>query len=141
MVQITNDQAPNINRMTNSQLTTSKTFDLDARTEAFAFDCRQYIKLTLKTVASIEDTKQLARSSGSVAANYIEANEALSLKDLHHRIKICRKEVKESRVWLRLLASTVSDPDLARDLIDESLQLIKIFSTVLDKTNHKSFKH
>ena len=56
-----------------------------------------------KTLGNIEDGKQLVRSSGSVGANYIEANEALSKKDFIMRIKICRKEAKESRYWLKLV--------------------------------------
>jgi len=43
----------------------------------------------------------LVRASGSVGANYIEANESLSKKDFLMRVKICRKEAKESRYWLR----------------------------------------
>jgi four helix bundle protein len=50
-----------------------------------------------KCQSNIEDSKQVIRSSGSVAANYIEANEALSKKDFLMRIKICRKEAKETR--------------------------------------------
>ena len=48
----------------------------------------------------MEYGKQLARSSGSQAANYIEANESLSKKDFSHRAKICRKEAKESKLWV-----------------------------------------
>ena len=49
-----------------------------------------------KTLSNIEDSKQLTRSSGSIGANYIEANESWSKKDFQMRIKICRKESKES---------------------------------------------
>jgi four helix bundle protein len=56
-----------------------------------------------KSIISIEDGSQLVRSSGSVGANYIEAQEALSKKDFAMRVKISRKEARESRYWLNLL--------------------------------------
>ena len=81
----------------------SKQYDLEDRTLKFAKNVRALVKKLRKTVGNIEDGKQLVRSSGSVGANYIEANEALSKKDFILRIKICRKESKESRYWLKLL--------------------------------------
>src|SRR3990167_7353073 len=76
--------------------------DLEERTFQFARRCRDWVKKLSRTISNIEYGKQLIRSSGSQAANYIEANEALSRKDFAHRIKICRKEAKESCLWLRL---------------------------------------
>ena len=78
----------------------AKQYDLEDRTLAFARNVRAFVKKSHKTIANIEDGKQLVKSSGSVGANYIEANEALSKKDFIMRIKICRKEAKESRYWL-----------------------------------------
>jgi len=75
----------------------SKQYDLEDRTLRFAKNVRALVKKLHKTVGNIEDGKQLVRSSGSVGANYIEANEALSKKDFIMRVKICRKESKESR--------------------------------------------
>ncbi len=75
----------------------SKRFDLEDRTALFARDIRRFIGRLKRTPANIEDIKQVVRSSGSVGANYIEANEALSKKDFKMRIKICRKEAKETR--------------------------------------------
>ena len=85
-----------------------KQYDLEDRTELFAKNVRAFIKIVKKTISNIEDGKQVVRSSGSVGANYIEANEALSKKDFLMRIRICRKEAKESRYWLRLLDLDVS---------------------------------
>ena len=59
----------------------------------------------LKRYQNVEDSRQLNNASGSVGANYIEANEAISKRDFVHRIKICRKEAKESRYWLLLVAT------------------------------------
>jgi four helix bundle protein len=75
----------------------SKQFDLEDRTFLFAKRVRKFIKELPKTLANIEDGKQLIKSSGSIGANYIEANESLSKKDFILRVKICRKEAKESR--------------------------------------------
>ncbi|MDI6641454.1 MAG: four helix bundle protein, partial [Elusimicrobiota bacterium] len=85
--------------------------------------------------SNIEIVKQLIKSSGSVGANYIEANESLSKKDFVIRIKICRKEAKESRYWLKLLE--IKDSVIGKEreiLIKESTELIKIFSKILEKT-------
>ena len=79
----------------------SKQYDLEDRTLKFAKDIRSFVNKLPKTIGNIEDGKQLIKASGSVGANYIEANEALSKKDFIKRIKISRKEAKESRYWLR----------------------------------------
>ena len=71
-----------------------KNYDLEERTFQFAKNVRLFIKSLIKTVGNIEDTKQVIRSSGSIGANYIEANESLSKKDFVYRIKISRKEAK-----------------------------------------------
>jgi len=84
-----------------------------------------------KSVSNIEDSKQLVRSSGSVGANYIEANESLSKKDFLYRIKICRKEAKESVLWLNLLSDLNSDEFEFQLLINEAVELKKIFSTII----------
>ncbi len=80
-----------------------KSYDLEERTFKFAQDVRVLINNLPKTATNAEDGKQVIRSLGSVGANYIEANEALSKKDFVMRIKISRKEAKESKYWLRLL--------------------------------------
>lgn len=63
-----------------------KPYDLEERTFLFAKNCRFYIQKLPKTISNIEDGKQLIRSSGSVGANYIEANEKLGDKDFLYRI-------------------------------------------------------
>ncbi len=114
----------------------SKQYDLEDRTLEFAKQVRVFIKKLSKTIENIEDGKQLIRSSGSVGANYIEANEALSKKDFIMRIKICRKEVKESRYWLKLL-DRQDDSELGNeriDLISEATELMNIFGAILRKS-------
>lgn len=114
-----------------------RVYDLEERTFVFASSVNSFLKsIIVKTIANVEYSKQLVRSSGSVAANYIEANEALSKKDFVYRIKICRKEVKESRLWLKLL-DIQNDTDLIlrqENLIKEALELIKIFTAIIVKS-------
>ena len=81
----------------------AKHYDLEDRTLQFAREVFKFINGVSKTLPNIEVGKQLARSAGSVGANYIEANESISKKDFILRIKICRKEAKETRYWLMLL--------------------------------------
>ena len=111
-------------------------YDLENRTENFARNVRAFIKALPKTIANIEDGKQVVRSSGSVGANYIEANEALSKKDFLMRIRICRKESKETRYWLRLIdiePQTTHLDKKRQNLIQESTELMNIFGAILRK--------
>lgn len=112
-----------------------KKYDLEPRTEQFVRSSRGFIKKLKMTIANIEDGKQCVRSTGSVGSNYIEANEALSKKDFLMRIKICRKEAKESRYWLRLI-DTENDNRLEEEraeLIGEATELMNIFGSILRK--------
>ncbi len=82
---------------------------------------------------NIEVSRQLVRSAGSIGANYREANEALSKKDFIYRIKICRKEAKESKYWLRLSEPRDNQTVEQNKLIKEALELTKIFGSILEK--------
>jgi four helix bundle protein len=119
-----------------SETEKAKRYDLEDRTFAFAEKVRSLVEKAPKTISNIEDCKQLVRSSGSVGANYIEANEALSKKDFVMRIKICRKEAKESAFWLRLLrVESGSKLDDERDcLVQEARELTSIFGAILRKS-------
>ena len=115
---------------------TKPKYDLEERTFLFARDVRDFVKTVPHSIANAEDIKQLVRASGSVGANYIEANEALGKKDFLMRIRICRKESKESAYWLRLMLST-NDFDkrqTGEKLVDEAIQLKKIFHSILQKS-------
>ena len=116
--------------------TNSKQYDLEDRTLEFAKNVRVLVKKLNKSIANIEDGKQVVRSSGSVGANYIEANESLSKKDFIMRIKISRKEAKESRYWLRLIdINQNKELEGMRDLlINEATELMKIFGAILQKS-------
>ncbi len=110
-------------------------YDLEDRTLAFARRVRAALKRLPRTISNEVDGRQLLRSSGSIGANYIEANEALSKKDFVMRLKIARKESKETTYWLRLI--DVGDAaDLqaeTSDLIRECTELMKILGAILRK--------
>jgi four helix bundle protein len=110
----------------------SQPYDLEERTFEFAKAVRAFVRRVMKDIPNIEDCKQVVRSSGSVAANYIEANESLSKKDFLMRAKICRKEAKESRLWLRLiLAEGFAEERI--QLEQEAKELTHIFGAIVTK--------
>ena len=113
----------------------SKQYDLEERTLEFARKARNYVKNLLKNQTNFEIGKQLFRSAGSVGANYIEANEALSKKDFIMRIKICRKEAKESVYWINLSEPVKEEENICKFLIKEATELMKIFGAILRKCN------
>lgn len=113
----------------------SKQYDLEERTLEFAKSTVKFYKELSRTVINGEIGKQLIRAATSVGANYIEANEALGKKDFLMRIKICRKEAKESGYWLKLVEA--GDPDLRNEqemLLRGSTELMKIFGSILTKS-------
>ncbi|MBI5688878.1 MAG: four helix bundle protein [Verrucomicrobia bacterium] len=97
---------------------------------------RVFVRKLPRTLANLEDAKQLVRASGSVGANYIEANEALSRKDFVMRIKICRKESKESCFFLRLLfLADDNERESARAaLVQEATELTSIFGAIVRRS-------
>lgn len=123
-------QAPNPNP------SNFKHYDLEDRTLIFAKRVRQFVKTLPKTVTNQEDIKQLIRSSGSVGANYIEANNSLGKKDFIMHIRISKKEAKESRYWLSLLDTTCpKEFNAEKDwLIKESTELVNIFGAIIKKS-------
>ncbi|TSC52164.1 MAG: S23 ribosomal protein [Parcubacteria group bacterium LiPW_41] len=109
-------------------------YDLEERTLIFARNVRDLINKAPKSVTTIEYGKQLARSAGSVGANYIEANESLSKKDFVMRVKICRKEAKESAYWLSLILVHQNDEEKQKELKQEATELMKIFGSIIEKS-------
>ena len=124
----------------NSKPESSKVYDLDERTEQFAKRVREFVKTIPRTTANFEDSKQLIRASGSTAANYLEAQEAISPKDCLHRMKICRKEVREALLWLKLIDHG-TNPEVIKEhkaLIQEALELARIFGAIVRNMGNKS---
>jgi four helix bundle protein len=112
----------------------SKPYDLEDRTFEFAKASRGFVKKLPRTIANIEDAKQFVRASGSVGANYIEANEAIGKKDFLMKIKTCRREAKESRYWLRLLDVDGTLDSERQGLLGEATELMKIFGAIVRKS-------
>ncbi len=115
-----------------------KKFNLEDRTYEFANNCKEFLKRIDKNIHNNEYYRQLIRSSGSVAANFIEANESFSRNDFVHRVKICRKEAKESRLWLRLVDINEQQELTREALIQETIELTKIFGAILEKTKNSN---
>jgi four helix bundle protein len=114
----------------------SKLYDLEDRPFRFAKDTALFVKQRPKNISNLEYGRQVVGASGSVGANDIEANESLSKKDFIMRIKICRKEAKESAYWLRLIVETNNEEcgQEGKKLLDEAIELKKIFSSILAKS-------
>ena len=112
----------------------SKPYDLEERTFQFAKANRAFVKQLPRTMSNIEDAKQLIRASGSIGANYIEANEAIGKKDFVMKIKICRREAKESHYWLRLIEIDAALEAKQAQLACEANELMKIFGAIARKS-------
>jgi len=116
------------------QIQNPKRYDLEERTLKFAERAMRYANSLPRTLANVENGRQLVRAAGSVGANYIEANEALSRKDFLMRIKISKKEAKESCYWLKLSVPRHEMIQERQFLIQESTELMKIFGSILEKS-------
>jgi four helix bundle protein len=109
--------------------------DLVERTFQCALAVRRFVNRLPQALSNYEDARQVVRSSGSVAANYLEAQEGVSRKDFFFRIKVCRKESRESGLWLKLLeisndAALMTERDR---LATEADELKRIFSAIAGK--------
>ena len=115
----------------------TKKYDLEQRTYKFAKNVRDFIKDIPKISTNNIYISQLIRSSSSIGANFIEANEALSKKDFYHRVRICRKEAKETNFWLLLLvlSSNLALQNKINYLLQEVNELMKIFGAIVSKSN------
>ena len=123
--------------MTKTNGQDSKPYNLEERTFQFAKRVHDFVNSLPRTLSNTEVGRQLVRSAGSVGANYIEANEALSKKDFLVRIKICRKEAKESCYWLRLVGCKDEQEPEKGKLVQESTEIMKIFGSIVEKTDSK----
>ena len=127
------------NKMTNLTNTTNQDYrgrDLEERTFRFAKNVADFCRKLPKNPPNTEYIKQVIRSSGSTGSNFIEANDSLGKKDFLMRIRICRKEAKESGYWLRLIIET-NDNEFEQEgqkLYNEATELRSIFSAIIEKT-------
>ena len=110
-------------------------FDLEERTARFGEAVIHFARAVAKNPVSTPLISQLVRAGTSVGANYCEADDAVSKKDFKNKIGICRKEARETKLWLRLIAA--AEPDLkteARKLWQEAKELHLIFAAIWRKS-------
>jgi four helix bundle protein len=114
-----------------------KVYDLEERTFLFAKAVRKFVKKIEKNIWNKEFIRQVVRSSGSVAANYIEVNDSLGDKDKLMKVRICKKEAKESILWLRLLDVTPEQESERNGLIQETTELKNILGSIYKNLSRK----
>jgi len=113
----------------------TKPFNLEQRTLIFAREIIAFSKQILNNDTNRILRNQLVRSGTSVGANYREANETETKKDFSFRMRICRKEAKETAYWLDLLIeSTPALKNHAIELKGEAIELVKIFAAIIEKS-------
>ena len=115
---------------------TNKKYDLEERTAIFAENIVELCKKCPKNSVTIPIVDQLIRSGTSIGANYFEANGASSKKDFMNKIFICKKESRETKFWLRILAGAIEDSNLkekCRILWKEAQEFNLIFSKIVSK--------
>ena len=109
-------------------------YDLEDRTLKFGKDVINLCKSLPANVVNFKLIDQVVRSGTSMGANYREANETETQKDLRHKIRICLREGKETIYWLELsIEANPEYKDKIQKLIDENRELVKIFGSILIK--------
>ena len=105
-----------------------KNFDLEERTAKFGESVIVLCKSVKKDQVNTPLISQIVRSATSIGANYMEANNASSRKDFRNKIYICKKEVQETKHWLRMMAVSIPEQaDVLRGLWKEAHELNLIF--------------
>jgi len=110
-------------------------FNLEERSTKFAKAVIRLCKRLPRNPINDRLVSQAVGAAGSVGANYREANDALGKKDFLQRMKITRRETKESHHWLDCLLE--ANEDKAAEilpLISEAVELKKIFSSIINKS-------
>ena len=110
-------------------------FDLENRTTEFAKSVIRICKKLSRSPINDRMVGQVVGSSGSIGANYREANDALGKKDFVQRMKISRREAKETIHWLELILE--ANENLGKEikpLIKECDELKKILSAIIEKS-------
>lgn len=111
---------------------TKTVFDLEERTALFGEGIIEFVKLFSRDQVNNVLIGQIVRSGTSIGANYMEADAAESKKDFRHKIALCKKESKETKHWLRMIAK--ANPGKKEDcrlLWNEAQELTLIFSSIL----------
>ena len=117
----------------------TRTYDLEDRLIAFAVRIIRLAETLPKTRTGNHVGGQIVRSATSPAPNYGEAQSAESRSDFVHKMKVCLKELRETKVWLLMIAKAnlVKSALELDSLIDENDQLISIFVTSIKTARQK----
>jgi four helix bundle protein len=118
-----------------------KKYDLEERTANFGEEIIKFAQKITKNAVTLPLINQIVRSGTSVGANYCEADDAESGQDFKHKIGICKKEARETKHWLRMVA--IAAPELrdeARKLWQESKELHLIFNSINKSLKNKKEK-
>ena len=114
----------------------NKSYDLEERTAKFGEDIIKFCRTIKQDTITKPIISQIIRSGTSIGANYMEANAASSKKDFKNKIHICKKEIQETKHWLRMIAIAVPDKkDRARKLWQETQELTLIFGKIISSLN------
>ncbi len=109
----------------------SRKFDLTERTARFGEDAIRLARQIGVDAVSSPLIRQFVRAATSIGANYAEADEASSKKEFRYRINVCVREARETKHWLRMLATACPDhKETARQLWKEVDELNRIFATI-----------
>ena len=124
-----------------TEIQKSHTYDLEDRTLEYGKRIIRMVKSLPKNNINFRLADQIIRSGTSLGANYREANETETKKDFQFRLRICRKEAKETIYWIKLIIE--ANPELSQRmqlLLSETLELLKIFASILEKCKNKSLE-
>lgn len=131
--------------MTNDQSnpnSKSSNYDLEDRTARFSEEIISFCQKLRQDVITRPIISQLIRAGTSIGANYSEADEASSKKDFINKMSIAKKEIKETKYWLRIIAHTIPEiKENARKLWKEGQELNLIFATIIRKTQNNHIEH
>ena len=115
-----------------TQSSNKRVYDLEERTAKFGENIVEFVKTLERNEINRPLLSQIVRSGTSIGANYMEADGAESKKDFQHKIALCKKEAKETKHWLRMIAkANPQRVSIARDLWKEAQELALIFSSIL----------
>lgn len=118
---------------------TNQKYDLEERTAKFAEEIIEFCKSIKINIINKPVISQFIRSATSVGANYCEANGASSKQDFKNKIYICKKEVQETKFWIRMIVKT--NPEIkekAKELWREAQELTLIFSKIISSLKGKN---
>ncbi len=113
-------------------------YDLEERTSKFGENVIKFCKLIKTNNINRPLISQIIRSSTSVGANYMEANQGCSKKDFKNKIRICQKESNETKYWFRMIAIATPDTkDACKKLWKEAHELTLIFAKISKSCENK----